>query len=112
MNDTSKEPTAPSNAGNSIVVRLKMSGSIHALAQATQLIAQKNASVGSIDIVRPLKHSGSIRDFSIYTANPEHGEEIVTALGEIEGLEVLSWSDRTFLIHLGGKIEKIGRAHV
>ena len=112
MNDSPKEPTAPSNAGNSIVVRLKMSGSIHALAQATQLIAQKNASVGSIDIVRPLKHSGSIRDFSIYTANPEHGEEIVTALGEIDGLEVLSWSDRTFLIHLGGKIEIKNRVPV
>lgn len=112
MNNTSKEPIAPANAGNSIVVRLKMSGSIHALAEATQLIAQKNASVGSIDIVRPLKNSGSIRDFSIYTANPDHGQEIVTALGEIEGLEVLSWSDRTFLIHLGGKIEIKNRVPV
>ena len=111
------------NAGDSIVVRLKIEGQAQILPRVMTEIANLEGHIGALDIVRPLTNEGSIRDISIYTSGVEHGQKIVEALGQVEGVEVVHHSDRTFLLHLGGKIEvtskkelktrdEIGRAHV
>ncbi|MFQ5715893.1 MAG: NAD-dependent malic enzyme [Nitrospinales bacterium] len=99
------KPGFSPNAGDSIIARLKLTNPMKALALATAKIAEKNGSVGAIDIVNPLPGGGSIRDFSIYTSGPDHAKDIVSALRELPGVEFIRWSDRTFLAHLGGKIE-------
>ncbi|MBC8284133.1 MAG: NAD-dependent malic enzyme [Nitrospinae bacterium] len=93
------------NAGDSIVVRLKIEGQAQALPRVMTEIANLEGHIGAVDIVRPLSNGGSIRDISIYTAGVEHGQKIVAALEQTEGVEVVHSSDRTFLLHLGGKIE-------
>jgi malate dehydrogenase (oxaloacetate-decarboxylating) len=95
------------NAGDSIIVRLKIEG--QGLSQVTARIAELSGHIGAIDLVRPLSGGCSIRDFSIYTSGAEHGDEIVAALKGVEGIEVIHFSDRTFLMHLGGKIEVTSR---
>jgi malate dehydrogenase (oxaloacetate-decarboxylating) len=95
------------NAGDSIIVRLKIEG--QGLSQVTTRIAELNGHIGAIDLVRPLSGGASIRDFSVYTSGSEHGDEIVAALKTLEGIEVINFSDRTFLMHLGGKIEVTSR---
>ena len=44
-------------------------------------------------------------DVTCAARDTEHAEAIVTALGGIDGVTVHKVSDRTFLLHLGGKIE-------
>ena len=97
------------NAGDSIIVRLRIDRHGQTLASVTAKIAELNGILGAIDIVRPISKEGSIRDFSIYTAGPKHAEEIVEALVFLPGVELVQHSDRTFLLHLGGKIEVTNR---
>ena len=51
-----------------------------------------------------------IRDFSIDTEGVDHIQAILEMLQSQPGVEYISHSDRTFLIHLGGKIEIQNRA--
>lgn len=105
-----REPVLNTNAGNSIIVRLKLSGQIGLLAEITGALAENSCHVGAIDIVRPLQNGASIRDFSIFTGG--HAEVVVKSLKAILGIELLNVSDRTFLAHLGGKIEIKNRGPV
>jgi malate dehydrogenase (oxaloacetate-decarboxylating) len=41
-----------------------------------------------------------------------HQQEVLTAIGQVEGIEVLEWEDRTFKMHEGGKIEVLSLAPV
>ena len=93
------------NAGDSIIVRLRIDGQTKKFSQVTARIAELNGQIGAIDLVHPLSQGASIRDISIYTSGEDHGEEIVEALGKMKGVEVIHHSDRTFVMHLGGKIE-------
>ena len=97
------------NAGDSIVVRLKIEGQAQILPRVMTEIANLDGHIGAVDIVRPLSTGGSIRDISIYTSGVDHGQKIVDALKKTEGVEVVHHSDRTFLLHLGGKIEVTSR---
>jgi malate dehydrogenase (oxaloacetate-decarboxylating) len=50
-------------------------------------------------------------DISCNALNEDHGQEITEALEALDGVHVRKVSDRTFLLHLGGKLEvtpKIG----
>jgi hypothetical protein len=44
-------------------------------------------------------------DVTCSAIDPRHAQELVTAVRSVEGIEVHKVSDRTFLLHLGGKIE-------
>ncbi len=46
-----------------------------------------------------------VRDVTVATVDATHGAAIVEAVRALPGIEVLSVSDRTFLLHRGGKIE-------
>ena len=46
-----------------------------------------------------------IRDITVNAASESHDQEIIRAVRDIDGVEVVNVSDRTFLMHLGGKIE-------
>ena len=74
------------------------------LNRVTQKISDLGGNIGAIDIVRP-EPDALIRDITIFTHNPEHGEKLVEGLREIEDVEFINFSDRTFLAHLQGKIE-------
>ena len=65
------------NAGDSIIVRLRIDGQTKGFSQVTARIAELNGQIGAIDLVRPLSQGASIRDISIYTSGGDHGEGIV-----------------------------------
>src|SRR5581483_7455686 len=46
-----------------------------------------------------------LRDITIKARDSEHGQAIVNRLKHVAGVRVVNVSDRTFLMHLGGKIE-------
>ena len=98
---TIAQPTI--NASNSIIVRLKIDNKIGMLASITQTISEEHGIVGAIDLVQP-EDGVLVRDISIYTNDQEHSEKIIAAIKNIQGVKFINFSDRTFLVHLGGKI--------
>lgn len=95
-------------ASNSITVRLKLSHKPGILAKVTTLIGEKGGNIGAIDIARA-ESKFIIRDITIFASSPEHGNNIVEGLKSLSDVEVIHFSDRTFLIHLGGKIEVVSK---
>ncbi|PCJ61863.1 MAG: NAD-dependent malic enzyme [Planctomycetota bacterium] len=96
------------NASNSLTVRIKLNHKPGVLAKVTHTIGENGGNIGAIDIA----HSGDdyiVRDITIFASSPKHGDEIINALKQIDDAEVINYSDRTFLIHLGGKIETVSK---
>jgi malate dehydrogenase (oxaloacetate-decarboxylating) len=96
------------NASNSITVRLKLNHKPGILAKVTTLIGDKGGNIGAIDIARA-ESNYIIRDITIFATSPEHGLEIIEGIKTLSDIEVINYSDRTFLIHLGGKIEVVSK---
>ncbi len=95
----------------SITVRLRYRDVPGALGLLTSAIGGAGGSIGAIDIVD--SRDGAItRDVTVQATNVEHGKTIVTAVNALKDVEVVHVSDRTFLMHLGGKIEVVSRVPI
>jgi len=92
------------SASNSITVRLEIQNRPGMLAKVTSVIGEEGGNIGAIDIVRP-GEDVLVRDITINTRDDDHAEEIVEQVLDIEGVSVVNVSDRTFLMHIGGKLE-------
>lgn len=87
----------------SFTIRVKAENTPGKIGEITSTIGESGGDIGGIDIIRA--SSGNvIRDYTVNTLNVEHSHRIEEAIEALEGVEVVSISDRTFLIHLGGKI--------
>jgi malate dehydrogenase (oxaloacetate-decarboxylating) len=74
------------------------------IARISSAIAEQGGVIAAIDLVQ-IQGNKSIRDYMVECASTEHSERVIEALGSIEGVEIRSVSDDTFLMHLGGKLE-------
>ena len=92
------------SASNSITARVAIANRPGMLAKVTSVIGEKGGNIGAIDIVRA-ETDELTRDITINTRSDEHAQSIVQEIREIEGVEVVNLSDRTFLLHLSGKLE-------
>jgi malate dehydrogenase (oxaloacetate-decarboxylating) len=99
--------TAPS-ASYSMTVRLEIRNRPGMLGKVTSALSRAGGDIGAIDLVRP---GGPIRvrDITFNARDDKHGEEIIRVLRRVAGVRVVNVSDRTFLMHLGGKIEVRGK---
>jgi malate dehydrogenase (oxaloacetate-decarboxylating) len=74
------------------------------LASVMSTIASVGGSLGDITLLqRNLKFTQ--RELTVDASSTEQAEKIITALETLPKVKVLSYSDRTFAIHQGGKIE-------
>ncbi|KTD66979.1 MULTISPECIES: NAD-dependent malic enzyme [Legionella] len=96
------------SASNSITMRVRIQNAPGTFGKLAAAIEKEGGQIGAIDIVR-VETDAQIRDITIYTCGTKHAELIVDLLRTIPHLEVIHISDRTFLAHLGGKIEMKGR---
>ena len=92
------------NASYSLTLRLKIHNKPGKLGQITTAIGHAGGDIEGIDIVNVGKDF-LIRDITVNASSEHHDEEIINAVNSIDGVEVINVSDRTFLMHLGGKIE-------
>ncbi|HKE67021.1 MAG TPA: NAD-dependent malic enzyme [Micromonosporaceae bacterium] len=92
------------SAGFSITVRVSVPADSTAIGRIATAVGDAGAIVTALDVVDS-DHVRVIADVTCDTANVAHADEVVAALSKVEGLEVRKVSDRTFLLHLGGKIE-------
>jgi malate dehydrogenase (oxaloacetate-decarboxylating) len=88
----------------SITVRLEVASRGRAVSEITRAVEQSGGVVTALDVTAG--RSGRLRiDVTCAARDTDHAEAIVTTLGGIDGVTVHKVSDRTFLLHLGGKIE-------
>jgi malate dehydrogenase (oxaloacetate-decarboxylating) len=94
------------SASYSITIRLEIVNKPGMLGTIATRIGEAGGSIGAIDTVR-VEQNGKllIRDITVSTENEAHERVIRDALQGINGVNVRAVSDRTFLMHLGGKIE-------
>jgi malate dehydrogenase (oxaloacetate-decarboxylating) len=96
------------NASFSATVRVRLEDHPGAFARLAAAVGEAGASLGAIDLVR-VERTTKVRDVTVLAADASHLDEIVTAMRAVNGTEVIHVSDRTFLAHLGGKIEVVPR---
>src|ERR1700687_5020531 len=97
--------------GFSAVVRTEQTRQIGTFAKIADAIARMGARIGAVDVHR-VSQKSSLRDISIDVTDEEHLGRVLDEIGKIEGTRIVEVSDRTFLAHLGGKIEVVGRIPV
>src|SRR5438094_3151303 len=95
---------ATPTASYSITVRANIPDEPGMFAKIAAAIGEAGGSLGGIDLV-DVRKGIKVRDITIAAADEEHAQEIVRAIRRVGGVQVVSVSDRTFLLHLGGKIE-------
>ena len=88
----------------SATLRVRLDDTPGSFARLAEAIGDAGGLLGSIDIVR-VEPRHKVRDVTVSASDDEHLHQIVEAARGVEGVEVLRISDRTFLMHLGGKIE-------
>src|SRR5881397_3668510 len=101
---------APS-ASYSLTMRVQIANKPGMLGKVTSAIGEAGGDIGAIDLVE----AGSqfiTRDISCNASDEGHGQRITAAVKTVDGVTVKNVSDRTFLMHLGGKIEVNGKVSV
>ena len=96
------------SASYSLTLRVKLSSRAGTLGELTTAIGRAGGDIGAIDIVSASR-AYVIRDITVNAASSKHGEEIIKAVRDIDGIEIVNVSDRTFLMHIGGKIEVVSK---
>ncbi|HZC19186.1 MAG TPA: NAD-dependent malic enzyme, partial [Rubrobacteraceae bacterium] len=94
--------TTPS-ASYSVTLRVEYPNQTGIVGRILTTIAEAGGDSGAVDIVR--QGERSVRDITVNARGEEHARQIGDAVDELPEVRVLSYSDRTFLAHMGGKIE-------
>ena len=107
-------PWFPAKGGNnvamgpsvsySITVRLEVASRGRAVSGITRAVEQAGGVVTALDVTAGRDDKLRV-DVTCAARGEEHAEALVNALAGIDGVTVHKVSDRTFLLHLGGKIE-------
>ena len=95
---------ASTSPGYGITIRVEGAPELQPVALITSVITGAGATITALDVVESLLEKVVI-DVTCDTLDADHAQEINLALTAHTGLTVRKVSDRTFLLHLGGKLE-------
>ncbi len=95
---------ASTSPGYGVTIRVEGPASAQPVAEITQAILGAGASITALDVVESVLDRVVI-DVTCDAVDAEHAEAITSTISANPNLVVRKVSDRTFLLHLGGKIE-------
>jgi malate dehydrogenase (oxaloacetate-decarboxylating) len=99
---------ASTSPGYGITIRVEGPPSAQPVAEVTNAITAAGASITALDVVESfLDHV--VIDVTCDAIDQEHAEAITASIASHPELNVRKVSDRTFLLHLGGKIEVVSK---
>ena len=97
------------NASHSVLLRVEIPNSPGALGRLATAVGEAGGNIASVDIVET-NGSKVVEDITVFAADEKHIAQIRAAVEAAGDIVVRSARDRTFLMHLGGKIEVKSRA--
>jgi len=92
------------SASYSVTLRVEFPHQPGSLGKILTAVGEVGGMVGAVDIVR-IGGERSTRDLTVNARDPEHARQIADTIDALPEMRVTDFSDRTFLFHLGGKIE-------
>ena len=95
---------ASTSPGYGITIRVEGHPDSQPVAAITSVISEAGASITALDVVESLLERVVI-DITCDAIDQEHADVITSSISRHPDLTVRKVSDRTFLLHLGGKIE-------
>jgi malate dehydrogenase (oxaloacetate-decarboxylating) len=95
---------ASTSPGYGITIRVDGPASAQPVSEITQAILAAGATITALDVVESVLDRVVI-DVTCDAIDADHAETITATLSQNPNLNVRKVSDRTFLLHLGGKIE-------
>jgi len=97
--------SATTSAQYRLTIRVRIEDAQGTLGLLTGAIGDAGGMVGAVDLVE-VDGSHSLRDIVVDASSQDHWEQILAAMRALEGVEVIDTTDRTFQMHVGGKIEQ------
>jgi malate dehydrogenase (oxaloacetate-decarboxylating) len=101
--DSARPRPLPTSASYGITVRVYADPSASVIGELATAVGHAGGLITAIDVTESRADRITI-DVSCSAVNGEHAAEIVEAMRAVPGVTVHRVSDRTFLLHLGGKI--------
>jgi malate dehydrogenase (oxaloacetate-decarboxylating) len=100
--------SATPSAQYRLTIRVKLEDSQGILGQVTSAIGEAGGMVDAVDLVE-VDGGDSVRDIVVDASGRDHWTRILEAIAAIDGAKVIDTTDRTFLLHVGGKIEQANK---
>jgi malate dehydrogenase (oxaloacetate-decarboxylating) len=88
-----------------LTIRVNIDDAHGTLGHLTGAISDAGGEVGAVDLVE-VDGNHSLRDIVVDASGKDHWEQIIAAIEMVEGVAVIDTTDRTFQLHVGGKIEQ------
>ena len=96
------------SASYSITMRVHLDGDPRGIGRITTAVGEAGAAVAAVDVVE--SHPNLlVVDLTCNTGDSGHADEVSKMVNAVDGAHVHKVSDRTFLLHLGGKLEVTSR---
>jgi len=99
---------SPTSAQYSLTIRVEIERRPGALGEVISAIGREGGMIGAVDLIRA-DDERTVRDLTVDAADQDHWGEILGAVESTGCARVIETTDRTFLVHLGGKIEQHNR---
>jgi malate dehydrogenase (oxaloacetate-decarboxylating) len=93
------------SAQYSVTIRIEIEHKPGMLGQVASAIGAAGGVIGAVDLVE-VNSGHTVRDITVDASDPHHWQEIVAAIDALPTARVIDTTDRTFLLHVGGKIEQ------
>ena len=87
-----------------IIMRLQLDVEVFSFAEIAGCISGAGGDIIGVDVISSNK-TQTVRDITVNVHGLKHSHILGDAISKLKGVKVLQISDRTFLMHLGGKIE-------
>src|SRR3989454_6229769 len=92
------------SASYGFTIRLQIANRPGMLGRVASAIGEAGGDIGAVDLVETTRER-TLRDITVKARDSVHAQQIVSRLRHVAGVRLGHVSDRTFLMHLGGKIE-------
>jgi malate dehydrogenase (oxaloacetate-decarboxylating) len=93
------------SAQYSFVLRVRIDHRPGMLGRVAGAIGEAGGTIGAVDLIS-VDDEHTLRDITVEAHGEADGERLRAAVDAVDGAEVLGTTDRTFMLHLGGKIEQ------
>jgi malate dehydrogenase (oxaloacetate-decarboxylating) len=96
------------SASYSLIIRIRLENQPGVLDDVVAAIGGAGARIGAIDTVEG-GDTSLVRDIAVDARDEDHWDQIIEAVNEVEGAEVVEYTDRTLRMHQGGKITQLNK---